>query len=286
MKTRAQYVCSIVAFGSAAAAAITASAEAPPEGAASATYFRENSLALCEWGGDRSFAQFIDDAIGSSTWTCRAPPTPNDDSCSYNFGRPTDPMYTLLPRDIANNWGQDLLWQDGSAMYNAWSIRCGLTSESDSLVDTLVDTTVEGHGLPPTDREPCDLKGPMHYPSILAEVDGSIVQHVRPALVRARVVIARPVDYKRVLFNDVTVAIQTYAAAGWEDRTIVSGQSLQTARTFELQATIPPGEAVRLQVRATHFCQSHPGVGYDLRSARIQVETCIPDQSDPNMCLD
>jgi hypothetical protein len=83
----------------------------------------------------------------------------------------------------------------------------------------------------------------------------------------------------------VTLALQTLSASGWKDYATVQRVASATPSLIELTANIAPGSEVRLQIRATGLCFIQFDQVYDLRSARIQVETCVPDQTNPGSCL-
>jgi hypothetical protein len=234
-------------------------------------YGRENSLPLCEWGyyeDARSFMGFITGGQGWGDWTCKLPGVPGQDTCGFSGApdyKPTNAHYLLSVRDQADNYNGNLEWPDGSALYSVWGIQCG------------------GGGAGPRDIvERTNIEGGVGH--VLAYVDGGVVEHVRPALVRGTVKIALPPNYLPRLANDLELAIQVYGDNGWEDVETTIGTVEKKVRTFEVSAYVPELSDVRLAVRADSS-RGALGAGYDVRDARIFVETCIPDQNDPGSCL-
>jgi hypothetical protein len=86
----------------------------------------------------------------------------------------------------------------------------------------------------------------------------------------------------------VQLILQAFLNNNWTD---VNSLEFSVTNQIQLLAidapNIAPGTEVRLQVRALYpqcFFASHVQ-GWYIWDARIQVETCIPDQSDPRSCL-
>lgn len=246
-------------------------------------YFREHSLPLCEWGtGERSMWNLIvDPEYGDyGAWTCTAAGKPWDDSCTHGGApdfKPLDALYTLHPRDQPNNYTAVLQWPDSSALYDVWGVRCRSVPGGADYVDT---STVEGRTVP---GSTCSLKSPLRR-VVLAEVDGGVVEHVHAAMVRGRVRLGAPGMLPRGA-NDVTLAIQTYGMTGWADLSTAPVTTTSSIGTYELWGMAAPGVSIRFQVRGSIRCNEHLGLGYDVRDARLQIETCIPDQSNPGACL-
>jgi hypothetical protein len=117
---------------------------------------------------------------------------------------------------------------------------------------------------------------------ILTDIDGGVVEHVRPASVRGQVLLR--VDNQSPEGRSVTLAIQVFSNGAWVDHTTTQFASTGTLTLHEVQDHVSPGMDVRLQVRVTN-CERGFAGGYVIADARIQVETCIPDQSNPGSCL-
>ncbi len=264
-------------------------------------YYRETTLPLCEWGqGERSFLyQFIrvDGRSEAWPWTCLGADCYDEETGSYlnntcSFSgppgdRPMDAAYTLAPLDYWEQWYADLDWSNGTAAYGGWFIKCARNPSSVAVTDTVVQSVFEG--VPWNDGSVCP--GWPHQgrqSRLIAELVGGDVEHVRPAIVRALATIGHYESHggTRNLPNDLVLAIQVFGSSGWEDfKTLVYTTSTQPS-LYELEATVPEGSSVRVQVRGTEECIGFSnGDGYDIRSLRIQVETCIPDENNPGNCL-
>lgn len=262
-------------------------------------YYRETRLPLCEWGqSERNFwDQFIrQDADQTWQWTCldgstraRDPETGNylNDTCSFAgppANRPTDAAYGLVPRDYWENYTSNLEWPDGTAAYGGWGMRCERNS-SNAAVDTVVSSTFEGMSWNGSSCPQWPNAG--NRSTLIAELVGGDVEHVRPAVVRALANIGYPAYAgPRNISGDLVVAIQVFGSSGWEDFKTIARTTGPQPSLYELEATVPEGSFVRVQVRGTQKCHGvQYGDGYDIRSLRIQVETCIPDENNPGTCL-
>jgi hypothetical protein len=249
-------------------------------------YYRETTLPLCEWGtGSRSFHQFLgwigqDEPIG---WTCAAGGG-TEDSCTFSGApdfRPTNPSYGLGTR-TDYYWFGDLVWSDGHAAYGGWGISCVYNSSSTAVKDTVTKSSFEGMSW---NGSACQGLTTLTRATVVAELAGGDVEHIRPAIVRAQANMGY-YSYAGPRYpNDLVLAIQVYGSSGWEDFKTVTRTTGAQPALYEVEATVPEGSSIRLQVRGTQGCQNHYGDGYDLRDLRIQVETCIPDQNNPGNCL-
>ena len=261
-------------------------------------YYREATLPLCEWGqGERSFHdQFIrQDGDQKSHWTCLGtrsydPETHGylNDTCSFSGPpdfRPLDAVYTLVPFDWWEILSADLEWPNGTAGYGAWGIRCDRNASSAALRDIVASSTFEGI---PWQGSSCPAwPNPGNRSTLIAELVGGDVEHVRPAIVRAQANIGYSAYAgPRNIQGDLVLAIQVFGSAGWQDFKTVARTTGPTPSVHEVEATVPEGSFVRLQVRGTQKCHGvQYGDGYDIRNLRIQVEACIPDQTNPGSCL-
>jgi hypothetical protein len=262
-------------------------------------YYRERTLSLCEWGqGERSF---YDQFIRSSEempprWMCslglsRHPQTGDWQNHWCNFAgppdvRPTDATYSLLPFDFPRYYTADMEWPDGSAAYSGWGVACSRASSSSPVSDNVVSSTFEGKSLNDSACPAWPNQG--RRPLLVAQVVGGDVEHVRPAIVRALARVGfNTTGGPQVVADDLVLAIQVFGTNGWEDIATVTRTTSVEPKNFELEATVPEGSFVRMQLRGSKLCLGgyREGAGYDVRSARIQVETCIPDQSNPGHCL-
>jgi hypothetical protein len=239
-------------------------------------YGRESSLPLCTWGHyseESSFQRFLWDFEENwyGAWTCRIGDVHHDDTCTFGGApdyKPTNAQYALGPRNQPDNYTADLVWPDGSALYGVWGIGCMSSGASGGADDILTSSNVEGG-----------------FGDEFAFVDGGTVEHVRPGLVRGSVMMMLPPGgYLPRKEGDLVLAIQIYGDNGWEDFATRTFTVETTLTTFEVEAVVPELTDVRLAVRAD-ATRGHLGVGYDLRDARIFVETCIPDQNQPGTCL-
>jgi hypothetical protein len=121
---------------------------------------------------------------------------------------------------------------------------------------------------------------------LLAELVGGDVEHIRPALVRAQLNAGyNAYSGPRNISGDLVLALQVYGEHGWEDFKTVTRTTGPQPALYEVESIVPEGSSVRLQVRGAQSCQDQYGDAYDIRSMRILVETCIPDQSNPGTCL-
>lgn len=252
-------------------------------------YGRENSLPLCDWStGERSLLQFIvgDQSTGDrGLWTCRAADSRSEDSCSWSNGAPTNASYAIVPRDQHNHFMDDLAWPDGSGAYGLWSMSCLSRRARGPLARKVASTNIEGQVAPWAEVCSGLLDPTPYYDVILADVDGGTVDHIRPGLVRGTVTIAMPPRYMTRVADDLEIAIQALTEGQWQDVAVTVATAETWLQTLEVQATVTELTDVRLQVRGLTRCQDQLGVGYDLRDARIFVETCVPDQANPGVCL-
>jgi hypothetical protein len=247
------------------------------------SFLRESSLPLCEWGDpERGYQQFV-----FSSWTCNLGTIENgswNDRCTFDAAqqRPTNAHYQLMVRNPnVVPWG-DLQWPDGTALHdNFWGMGCERTA--DGTGRDRVQWNIVAGALGPDD---CNLFFPLGPTSPLVEVDGGTVEHVRPAAVRGQVMISgAPIDgFFPGQPHVVVVAVQWFDGHAWVDSATTSHSVNFQQQLFEVETVLPPGTDVRLQVRGTPICYGD-FTTYDIRAARIQVETCIPDQSDPGSCL-
>jgi hypothetical protein len=253
-------------------------------------YYRETTLPLCEWGsGARSFFQFFypnqeqQDAQEPADWACFTSWQP--DTCTFTAGpdpRPTNASYAVAPRA---HYGANLQWPDGSTAHNVWSIGCAASSAAGSSADTVVGSTFEGD---PWGGTMCTFAPPwpQSRKTLLAELVGGDVEHIRPALVRAQLFAGYYADAgARNISGDLVLALQVFGDQGWTDFKTITRTTGPQPAFYELEATVPAGSAVRFQLRGTQLCGDQYGDGYDIRSMRILVETCIPDQNNPGSCL-
>jgi hypothetical protein len=217
-------------------------------------------------------------------------------------------MYTLL------YWGSGdptMAWTSGAALYGVQRLEC-------TRRHTPVDVLYPGEIVRGLDVPAFDCGGMSARAAVLGEIDGGVVEHVRPALVRgqvslrihnsagaasvaARTQTRRPgggrgtpqlgttasgaaMSAPKGRSLTVTLAIQVFSSGAWVDHKTSSFSATGLRALQEIEDQIPPGLDVRLQVRGM-TCQYGISEGYEIADARIQVETCIPDQSDPNSCL-
>ncbi len=251
-------------------------------------YYRESTLPLCEWGpSDRSLHEFLrgHDQDNPAVWTCQAGGG-GDDSCSFEGEpgayRPSNATYWLAPRDQGSHYSDNFVWPDGSAAYGGWGLGCARNTSS-SVIDTVTRANFEGIAW---NGDNCQPVGKVASATVVAELVGGDVEHIRPAIVRVQANIgyyqfsgpARPQ-------NDMVLAIQVYGDSGWQDYATATRTTGKQPAWHEFEAAVPAGSFVRLQVRGMQNCVNHYGDSYDLRALRIQVETCIPDQNNPGNCL-
>lgn len=270
-------------------------------------FLRENTLPLCDWGDPgRSYEQLVHDAQGGpGAWQCVD--AASAQRCVFQNGKPTSSVYGLIP---ATSGEPTIRLANGSALYGVQRLEC-ISSHSSAPSDTLhPGDLVRGLGVPPF-----DCSGLPGHAATLIEIDGGAVQHVRPALVRGQATlrihnsagtraagVATQVSREMVQVSQpdaiaasagtppkgrniaVILAVQVFGNNGWVDHTIKQFTVAGKPTLLEIQDQIEPGTDVRLQVRGT-TCQYASPEGYDIRDARIQVETCIPDQSNPGACL-
>jgi hypothetical protein len=253
-------------------------------------YGREHTLPLCDWTTEeRSLLQFIDGA--NETWVCTS--VADGQPCTWSVYEPSSARYWFHPRreprwqgDTSYPWAMDLSWPDGSALYGAWNMTCDLPFHIKGEPAPIpgrhrvVNSTVEGYVVPGTPG--CSGTDPSTF-VILAEVDAGTVEHIRPGYVRGSVQIARSRYWDPN--DDLRVVIQGRVDGQWQDLATTYASTTTAPETYAVEALIPELTDVRLQVRGRIRCNARYGTGYDLRDARIFVETCVPDQSNPGACL-
>jgi len=238
-------------------------------------FLRENILPVCDWSDPaRNYRQLLVPSQGGhGTLEClEVTRTP----CRFVGGQPLAPAYMLIP--FGNH---DLAWDSGAALYGLTTMVCARTGTSvDRLVagEEIAGFNMAGSG---------SCSGLPAQTVVLAEVDGGTVEHVHPAAVRGEVIIA---------FNDaavstrtlpVTLALQVFDGTAWVDHKAVTfnaTDALDLLQPHAIDDLVDPGFDVRLQIRGT-TCDDNVVESYRIPSARIQVETCIPDQSNPGSCL-
>lgn len=251
--------------------------------ASGADFLREHSLPLCEWGDpERGYQQFV-----FSSWTCNLGRAENgswNDKCTFDAasGRPTNAHYQLMVRDPNIDPYGSLQWPDGSALHDNFS-GMGCERTDDGTGRDRVQWNIVAGALGPDD---CLLFFPVNPTSPLVEVDGGTIEHVRPAAVRGQVMISGAPfdDFFPGQSHVVVVAVQRFDGHAWVDSATTSRAVSFQQQLIEVETVLPPGTDVRLQVRGTPICY-RDFITYDIRAARIQVETCIPDQSNPGSCL-
>jgi hypothetical protein len=245
------------------------------------TFQREHRLPLCEWAPDRDNMRQVMHSfdVDNVYWYCKN----GQSQCDWTGTRPSNSSYRVAGSyyDDPYFYGGEMTWPDGTKLYSTWGVGCTKAAQGDR--DIVTSHMLQGHIITwPTPP------GAPHVPSVLADVDGGIVEHLRAAKVLAIVQLGRDPVYQYRVENDVVLAIQVATPGGWEDVATQSFTSEGSLQTFRLETHVEPGEAVRLQVRGTwRIAGNQLGTGYELRDARLLVETCIPDQSNPDspVCL-
>jgi hypothetical protein len=235
---------------------------------AGSIFLRENSLPICDWGSDldRSYMQLIRTTDGHrGPWQCVNLTVGT--VCKIQNGKPDQVAYWLLgPSTMA--------WTNGAALYGVREFACRRTTSS---VDDLLEQSVVGQL-----DVPDDCGGVPAHPVALTDVDGGVVEHVRPAMVRGEALLR--VGNDSPPGRSVTLAIQIFNNGTWVDHQTMQVASTGTLTRYEVQDQVSPGEDVRLQVRGA-TCEGGFVHDYVIADARIQVETCIPDQGNPGTCL-
>lgn len=270
----------ICAWSPSVSAATTTPTE-PQCGETGVIFLRENAVPMCEWGGNAHRYQPFVSTPPFTSWTCTGD-GPWDgrwnDTCTLDAnGRPTNASYYLSVRDRNVYWTGDLSWPD-VAFYGSWGMSCErIPSQStDRVVDHVLDGRVIGGtcaGTNPTSQ------------SLLAQIDGGTVEHVRPALVRGLVTLGGNWWDTQGQVITATLALQVFGDQGWVDYAVSHGNVTTEKHAYEVAAYVAPGTDVRLEVRASTPCHTRDSETFDMTSARLQVETCIPDQSSPGSCL-
>jgi hypothetical protein len=233
---------------------------------AGVVFLRENTLPICDWGDPaRSYLQLIQTSDGQpGAFECVN--LTIGASCTIRNGRPRDAIYWLLGPDT-------MAWANGGALYGVREFACTL-NRTGTPVDHLIEQSIVGLDA----VEACSTE-PAHA-AVLTELDGGVVEHVRPAAVRGQALLRVDNSSPAGRSATATLAIQVFTNGAWIDHAITQFPITGTLTLYEVQDEVSPGMDVRLQVRGT-TCEG----GDVLADARIQVETCIPDQSNPGSCL-
>ena len=167
-----------------------------------------------------------------------------------------------------------MAFANGAALHGVRHFVCGRNGTSvDSLLEQSLATTAPNA---------CTPFGTLT--GALSEVDGGVVEHVRDALVRGRAGIRIDNDTFSTGNTRGALAIQVFNNGAWVDHAVTRFLIKHTLSIFEIEDMVPPGMDVRLQVRGEE-CSQFIHYGFVVAEARIQVETCIPDQSNPGTCL-
>ncbi len=251
-------------------------------------YGREHSLPLCDWSTEeRTLLQFMADH--DETWVC----TSMDDraACTWSGYAPSTSRYWFHPRheprwdgDTYYHEALDLRWPDATSLYGTWNMSCAAPGRRKPGPTPLpgrhrvLGSVIEGRAVSPT----CTGADPARD-VILAELDGGTVEHIRPGYVRGSVQIARSPYWAPL--DDLRVAIQGYTDGDWHDLATTAATTTLAPETYAVEATVAELTDVRLQVRGRIRCNAQYGTGYDLRDARLFVEACVPDVSNPGECL-
>lgn len=292
----------------------------PGEGAAACVasgvvFLRENTLPVCDWSDPaRSYQQLlVPTQGGSGAWQCLELPV--QQLCRFQAGRPVSPMYTLIH---AGPSAPTMAWTSGAALYGVQRLEC-----TSSHTATPVDVLYPGELVKGLDAPVFECGATPAGAVVITELDGGTVEHVRPALVRGQVSLrihnaagslglsagagsaatrsrgsggghgesrlatmagaaaAPPPRGHSVM---VTLAVQVFSNGAWVDHRTTTFAATGRRALQEIDDQVVPGLDVRLQVRGM-TCQYSISEGYEIADARIQVETCIPDQSDPGSCL-
>jgi hypothetical protein len=283
--------------------------------ASGVVFLRENTLPVCDWSDSaRSYQQLlVPTQGGSGAWQCIELPV--QQLCRFQGGRPVSPMYTLIH---AGPSAPTMAWASGAALHGVQRLEC-----TSSHTTTPVDTLYPGELVKGLDAPEFECGATPAGAVVLTEVDGGTIEHVRPALVRGQVSLrihnaagssalsagaARPATRSggsggghgeshlgamtriaaasppRGRSLTVTLAVQVFSNGTWVDHSVATFAATGRRVLQEIDDQVPPGMDVRLQVRGM-TCQYGISEGYEIADARIQVETCIPDQSDPGSCL-
>jgi hypothetical protein len=284
-------------------ASLTQASISGPCSALGVVFLRENTLPVCDWGDPaRSYQQLIHNAQGGpGAWQCVNVPTVRP--CTFMNGKPTNNIYGL----VATTNETTMSWANGAAIFGVLRLEC-VSSQTTAPVDTLrFGDVLRGLGVP------ASCTGSPSREAVLGEVDGGVVQHVRPATVRGQAVLRihngagaalvrrKPgsgggaalrsgrsevvgQSFPRGHSTTVILAIQVLTNGTWVDHAVAPVLIAGGAVHLEVQDQVAPGMDVRLQIRGV-TCQFESPEGFEIHDARIQVETCIPDQSNPGSCL-
>lgn len=253
-------------------------------------YGREHSLPLCDWTSDeRSLVQFMFDQ--DETWQCTS--MADRSACTWSGYVPATSRYWFHPRrdprwqdDTYYRYGLDLVWPDASSLRGTWSMSCQrpvrrrgepppIPGRHVVLGSVVEGRVVEGAPICTGSIPSTDV--------IVAEVDGGTVEHIRPGYVRGSVQIARSSYWAQL--DDLRVVIQGRVDGQWQDLATRAAATTLAPETYAVEALVPELTDVRLQVRGKVRCNAPYGTGYDVRDARLFVETCVPDVSNPGACL-
>jgi len=255
-------------------------------------YGREHSLPMCDWTTpDRSlYFQFMYDNY-DETWVCTS--MADRSSCTWSGYEPATSRYWFHPRrdprwqgDTYYRHGLDLVWSDASSLRNTWSMSCERPVRRKGMPapvpgrHLVLGSVVEGKRVEGAPSCGGSVTG---IDVIVAEVDGGTVEHIRPGYVRGSVQIARSRYWAPM--DDLRVVIQGHVDGEWQDLETRSATTTLAPETYAVEATVPELTDVRLQVRGKLPCNAPYGTGYDVRDARLFVETCVPDVSNPGECL-
>ncbi len=253
-------------------------------------YGREHSLPICDWSTrDRTLLRFIVDPeeVRYGPFSCRKLDG-GQDSCTWTGSgaarSPSNSEYRIVPRDIdSSHYQETFSWPDGSGLYDAYHMQCRRPRRLGG--HQVVSTSVDGQRIP--GGETCDgFDDPSPWMDVvLADVDAGTVDHVRTAYVRGSVTLALGEGEMDRMGDDVELAIQQLVDGVWRDAAVAVATAEAYQQTVVVEGELEPLADVRLQVRGRYRCFGQGYVGYDIRDARIFVETCVPDQSNPGECL-
>src|SRR5262249_51217753 len=148
----------------------------PHDGAT--VYGRESRLPLCQWPA------LLDEIMApDSALTC-TPDGGAHGSCTYDGVRPLHDQYSIVPSDPTSPAWFDIDFDSGADLYVATRFRC---ERRPGLSDLVREANVRGHLADPLER--CTTVSPAVRDTVLAEVAGGVIEHLRPGLVRGTTVI-------------------------------------------------------------------------------------------------
>jgi hypothetical protein len=235
---------------------------------------RESSLPLCGVADETDSPYYP--VWQQRTWRCT---DADGDDCAWQSPvRPNEDEYWIRPAEPYYN--RNLLWPDDDAAFGVYGVHCRRNASSQSS-DIVVSNNIEGRITTPAPY------GPLRYlDSEYAVLHGGYVEHVEPAYARASVRVRRNDAWRTDYQGDLILAIQMLGDGGWVDVATREVTTTWSYRTYSVEAMVPELTDVRVLLRGKHDRQNHLGASLQVKWARIFVEQCIPDLSNPGQCLE